>query len=230
MTTISTTSKPDATGITKAASVIDETERLFPVALRLPDSAIAEGVAACEDWFWEVCTANQDRPWSIELNGSGELELMPTYAYGERREFRLVYAVETWNIANDNPGMTTGPSAAYFMSNGAIRGPDAAWTPNENIVPPRSEPPRTWPFCPDFIAEARSDAPSSIDHLLEKMREYMENGARLGWLIDPMERTVRVYRAGVDEPELLTEPETLDGEEVLPGFTFAVRELIFDLN
>ena len=58
----------------------------------------------------------------------------------------------------------------------------------------------------------------------------MENGARLGWLIDPMGRTVRVYRAGEDEPELLTEPETLDGEEVLPGFTFAVRELIFDLN
>jgi len=65
--------------------------------------------------------------------------------------------------------------------------------------------------------------------LLDKMREYMDNGAQLGWLIDPLERTVRVYRAGFCEPELLADPEVLDGEETLPGFTFAVRELIFDL-
>ena len=57
----------------------------------------------------------------------------------------------------------------------------------------------------------------------------MDNGARLGWLIDPLERTVRIYRAGVTEPELLHAPETLDGEDVLTGFTFAVGELIFDL-
>ena len=57
----------------------------------------------------------------------------------------------------------------------------------------------------------------------------MDNGAKLGWLIDPIERTVHVYRAGADEPELLPDPETLDGEGVLPGFTFAVRELIFEL-
>ena len=61
------------------------------------------------------------------------------------------------------------------------------------------------------------------------MREYMDNGARLGWLIDPLERTVRIYRAGVGEPELRRDPELLDGEDALPGFTFAVRRLIFDL-
>ena len=64
------------------------------------------------------------------------------------------------------------------------------------------------------------------------MQEYMESGARLGWFIDPIDpiaRTVRIYRAGVAEPELLQDPETLDGEDVLSGFTFPVRELIFDL-
>ena len=65
--------------------------------------------------------------------------------------------------------------------------------------------------------------------LLRKMQEYMDNGAKLGWLIDPRERTVRIYRAGVTEPELLHDPETLSGEDILPGFSFAVRELIFDL-
>ena len=61
------------------------------------------------------------------------------------------------------------------------------------------------------------------------MQEYMENGAQLGWLIDPIERTVRIYRAGVAEPDLLQDPKTLDGENILAGFTFAVGELIFDL-
>ena len=57
----------------------------------------------------------------------------------------------------------------------------------------------------------------------------MENGAQLGWLIDPIERTVRIYRAGVVEPDLLQDPKTLDGENILAGFTFAVGELVFDL-
>ena len=92
------------------------------------------------------------------------------------------------------------------------------------------EPPRARPYCPDFVVEVRSGSQRSLTQLLHKMQEYMENGARLGWLIDPIERTVRVYRAGVDEPELLAEPETLDGGELLPGFSFAVRELIFDLT
>jgi Uma2 family endonuclease len=61
------------------------------------------------------------------------------------------------------------------------------------------------------------------------MQEYMESGARLGWFIDPIARTVRIYRAGVAEPELLQDPETLDGEDVLSGFIFPVRELIFNL-
>ena len=93
--------------------------------------------------------------------------------------------------------------------------------------------PRARPYCPDFVVEIRSTSqsrPSGLNELLNKMQEYMDNGALLGWLIDPIERTVRVYRAGVAEPELLNNPETLDGEKVLPGFTFAVRQLIFDLT
>ena len=61
------------------------------------------------------------------------------------------------------------------------------------------------------------------------MQEYMDNGTKLAWFIDPIERTVRIYRAGVAEPELLHDPATLDGEDVLAGFTFEVRRLVFDL-
>ena len=66
--------------------------------------------------------------------------------------------------------------------------------------------------------------------MLAKMQEYMDNGAKLGWLLDVLERTVRIYRAGVNEPELLIDPEFLHGEDVLPGFSFAVRERLFDLT
>ena len=210
-------------------SSIDEID-LLPVKLKLPDAVVASGPEACEDWFWEMCLANQDWPWAIELNANGALELMPTYAFGERREFRLSFTLEVWNVGAGSAGMTTGPSAAYYLDNHAIRGPDAAWTPNEQVLPALTEPPRTWPFCPDFVAEVRSDAPVSINHLLAKMQEYMDNGARLAWLIDPLERTVRVYRAGVHEPELLQDPETLEGGDVLSGFIFEVRHLIFDLK
>jgi len=100
-------------------------------------------------------------------------------------------------------------------------------------LPPPSEAPRASPYCPDFVVEIRSTSqwrPSDLGELLNKMQEYMDNGALLGWLIDPIERTVHVYRAGVAEPELLNDPETLGGEGVLPGFTFTVRQLIFDLT
>ena len=98
-----------------------------------------------------------------------------------------------------------------------------------NVRARQQDDPRGRPYCPDFVVEIRSTSQRSLQPLLAKMQEYMDNGAQLGWLIDPLERTVRIYRAGAAEPELLDDPETLDGEDVLPGFTFAVRELIFEL-
>ncbi len=230
MTTAAQPTKPDALPESSNGSGVGVPEMLFPVTLRLPDAVVSAGPQACEDWFWEICQANQDDLWEMELNAGEELELMPTYAYSQRRESRLFFHVELWNMNQGSPGMATGPTGAFYLPNGAIRVPDASWTQNDKVSPPRNDPPRTWPFCPEFVAEVRSDAPSSIEHLLAKMQEYMANGAQLGWLIDPVERTVRIYRAGAAEPELLAEPATLDGESVLPGFSFDVRNLIFDLT
>ena len=212
------------------AGIIDWMDRL-PITLSLPSAVITAGADACEQWFVDFTLANGDAPWQMELTADGMLEIMPpTYPPSDEYEGEAFGEVRQWNIDNGRPGTATGPTSAYRLSNGAVRCPDAAWSPRGSVLPPSVEPPRARPYCPDFVVEIRSTSQSSLTPLLEKMREYMDNGARLGWLIDPIERTVRVYRAGVDEPELLAEPETLDGEEVLPGFTFAVRELIFDLN
>ena len=235
MTTITLDNTPDPVLDEPAAPIVNsEDVGLFPVRLRLPETVIVAGHDACEDWFWEVCLANQDHPWRMELTSDGVLEIMaPTYAPSDEHEGESFGELRQWNINHGRPGTATGSSSAYRLANGAVRCPDAAWSPRAKVLPPPHETPRARPYCPDFVIEVRSTSqarPSDLVELLNKMQEYMENGSRLGWLIDPIERTVRVYRAGVDDPELLTEPETLVGEEVLPGFTFAVRELIFDLT
>ena len=82
--------------------------------------------------------------------------------------------------------------------------------------------------CPAFVAEIMSGA-DRLPPLQRKMELYIANGARLGWLIDPYQRRVYIYRPEV-EPEILDAPETLSGEAVLPGFVFEVRRRIFDLH
>lgn len=206
---------------------------LFPIKLRLPEAVIAAGPDACEKWFWDFCLANHESVWQMELTGDGELELMPpTFEPSDIQENRASGELYLWDREQGFPGLPTGPTAGYRLPNGALRVPDAAWTALENIRTRESDDPGGRPYCPDFVVEIRSTSqsrPSDLAELLGKMQEYMDNGALLGWLIDPIERTVRIYRAGVAEPELLNDPEMLDGEDVLPGFAFAVRQLIFDL-
>ena len=228
-TTAPTVDLPAQRSATPAADY-SEVLDLLPIRLRLPSAVVSAGADAWEKWFVEFTLANDDTPWQMELTADGMLEIMPpTYPPSDEHEGETFGELRQWNIINGRPGTATGPTGAYRLANGAIRCPDAAWTPAEKVLPPSAEPPRARPYCPDFVIEVRSGSQRSLTPLLGKMREYMENGAQLGWLIDPLERTVRVYRAGFDEPELLADPEALDGEEILPGFTFAVRELIFEL-
>ncbi len=207
---------------------------LFPIKLRLPEAVIAAGPDAREGWFWDLCLANHASVWQMELTADGELELMPpTFEPSDVQENRTAGEVYLWDKEQGYPGLPTGATSGYRLPNGALRVPDAAWTALENVRTKEPGDRGGRPYCPDFVVEIRSTTqsrPSDLDELLNKMQEYMENGAQLGWLIDPVERTVRIYRAGADEPELLTDPETLDGENVLTGFAFNVRRLIFDLQ
>ena len=207
---------------------------LFPIKLRLPEAVIAAGPDACANWFWDLCLANHESVWQMELNADGELELMPpTFDPSDVQENRASGEVYSWDREQGFPGVPTGPTSAYRLANGALRVPDAAWTSQDNVRARQPGDSGGRPYCPDFVVEIRSTSqsrPSDLAQLLDKMQEYMDNGALLGWLVDPIERTARVYRSGVTEPELLNDPETLDGEDVLPGFTFAVQQLIFDLT
>ena len=214
--------------------VFDVSAQPMPLKIRLPDTVVAGGPDAWEACFWAIRLADSevldDWIWHIEVNADGELELTifpgpPFDLYDGELRFTLYQ----WNKSRKHHGLLTGPKrVAYRLPNGAVRRPAIAWTASENVVTDQPSFHTAYRNCPDFVIEVRSDI-HRIPVLLDKMQEYMENGAKLAWLIDPIERTVRVYHAGMAEPELLEDPETLDGENILPGLVFEVRKQIFDL-
>ena len=117
----------------------------------------------------------------------------------------------------DGTGAAADSSAGYVLPNGAVRSPDASWVSNARLASVTAEQrSRFLPLCPDFVIELRSPA-DRLPALQDKMAEYVANGASLGWLIDPLNREVFVYRPGLDV-ERFDQPESLSGHPVVTGF------------
>ena len=117
----------------------------------------------------------------------------------------------------DGTGVVSDSSGGFILPNGAVRSPDVAWILRSRVEQiPAQQRTRFLPACPDFVLELRSPA-DRLSTLQAKLREYIANGARLGWLIDPDTKKVHVYRP--DRPvEILDNPQTLSGDPELPGF------------
>ena len=181
-----------------------------------------------EDFGERLCQLSSDNPgWQFEYSAKGELIIMaPPGSESSASEGEVAADVTMWRRRNG--GMSYGPTIGFRLPSRAIRIPDAAWITQErydNLTP--SERRGTINGAPDFLVEVRSTT-DRLPPFLAKMQEWMDGGARLGWGIDRHNRHVYLYRAGQDEPELLEDPEALSGEDVLPGFTFQIRNLIFD--
>ena len=122
-------------------------------------------------------------------------------------------------------GKTFDSSTGFTLPNGAIRSPDASWVSQgrwNTLSPEQKE--GLADVCPDFVVELCS-ASDSQSVLQEKMQEYMDNGAQLGWLIDPQTQQVEIYRSG-KKTEVLTNPVELSGEDVLPGFVLNLKRIL----
>jgi len=160
----------------------------------------------------------------LELNAQGELVIMPpTGSKTGLRNSALNYALVAWS-KTDGTGVAFASSTLFALPNGARRSPDASWVRREQwdvLAEDQQEGPA--PLCPDFVVELRSRT-DRLTTLHEKMQEYIDNGARLGWLIDPSEKQVYGYRPG-QPVETLDNPATVSGEPVLPGFVLNVRVL-----
>src|SRR4051794_6899262 len=132
----------------------------------------------------------------FEMTADGELIVMPpTHSKTGVRNARVVRQLDVWAEKNGR-GVATDSSTGFVLPNGARRSPDAAWTLNseiEKLTPESSE--GYWHLCPAFVIELRSDS-DRLRKLRGKMQEYIENGAHLGWLLDPETRSVEIYRPG----------------------------------
>lgn len=174
------------------------------------------------DQFFDFCQSNRDL--RIERTAKGDVLIMsPTGGRTSQRNAELVAQLRTWARGN-RPGAVFDSSGGFTLPNGAVRSPDAAWVQGARLNALTEEQQEKFlPLCPEFVVELLSPS----DHLptvREKMQEYIANGAQLGWLIDPTDRHVEVYRRGV-AVERLDNPATLSGEPLLPGFVLELAEI-----
>ena len=160
----------------------------------------------------------------LERNALGELEILPpTIPTTGNQELNISADLRDWT-RDDGSGVAFGPTAGFTLPNGAVRSPDASWILKSRVAELTEEQRQGfWHICPDFVIELRSSS-DRLSVLRRKMEEYMENGVRLGWLIDSLDPQHRVYIYRPDVTvEVLDRPETLSGEPELPGFKLDLK-------
>jgi Uma2 family endonuclease len=181
----------------------------LPLVLKLTDEE-----------FEQLAAANKDL--RLELTAKGELIIMPpTGGESGSRNFELDGQLWLWNRQN-SLGKAFDSSTGFRLPNGATRSPDVAWVRMERWEALTSaERKKFLPLCPDFAIELVSET-DDLKDVREKMQEYLDNGLRLGWLINPKTRQVEIYRPN-REVEVLQSPTSLSGEDILPGFVLDLQ-------
>ncbi|WP_414541351.1 Uma2 family endonuclease [Nostoc sp. CCY0012] len=173
--------------------------------------------------FWEICQANKDL--RLELTADGEVIAMsPTHSWTGKQNSGLTAQLWNWNDSSEL-GVVFDSSTGFTLLNGAVRSPDAAWVDNEhwNSLSEEQQRYEFSPIAPDFVVELRSSS-DDLATLQAKMREYLANGVKLGWLIDPKQQKVEIYRIG-QTPEILESPTLLSDEDLLPGFELKLNKI-----
>jgi len=169
--------------------------------------------------------AASNRELQLERTAQGELIVNPPTGWETgKRNSRISGELYVWWQNAGEPGEIFESSTGFVLPNDATRSPDASWVSQDRWDALSEEQQGTFAnICPDFVVELRSKS-DTLKSLQEKMQEYLDNGAKLGWLIDPQNRTVEVYRVGL-EVEVLSNPSELSGEDVLPGFVLSLRRV-----
>ncbi len=175
-----------------------------------------------DEQFYQLCQDNETL--RFERNSKGELIIMPpTGGETSNRNAGLTAQIWVWN-EQTQLGKVFDSSGGFKLPNGADRSPDTSWVKLErwNALTPEQQT-KFSPLCPDFVVELLSPS-DSLTETQEKMKEYRDNGARLGWLINRKSRQVEIYRQGQDV-EVLESPASLSGEDVLPGFVLNLESI-----
>jgi Uma2 family endonuclease len=185
-----------------------------------------------DEQFEQLAAANQDL--QLELTAKGELIIMPpTGGETGNRNFEVYIDLGIWN-RQTRLGKAFDSSTGFRLPKGGTRSPDASWVRMERWNALTEEQRKKFlPLCPDFavelVSETDSEAVASlrasdVQETRSKMQEYINNGLRLGWLINPRTRQVEIYRPN-QVVEVLQSPATLSGEDVLPGFVLDLQPI-----
>lgn len=222
---MTTTAKPSASaGVPAGGDDVAASPLVGQLRLNLSALGIDDKAPDFAERFFRM--ANDNELYVLEYSAKGELVVMPGTGHdGNEGEQGVNAPLFFWGI--DNPGRTYSQTVQFQLPSGAVYIPDASWITQERYDALwEGEYASTIPGAPDFVVEVRSRT-DSVATGLAKMREWMDGGARLGWYIDPYARRVYIYRVS-QEVEILENPETLSGEDVLSGFALEVRRLVFD--
>ena len=187
-----------------------------------------EQVNLTDEQFYNLCQVNQS--WNLERTAKGDLVIMPPVG-GEsgQREADLITDLNIWN-RQTKLGIVFSSSTIFSLPNGGDRSPDAAWISDSRWNTLTDKQKKGFPpICPDFVIELRSQS-DAIRPLQEKMREYLDSGLKLGWLIDPQNNQAEIYRCDYTphnrkadrDREIVQLPVQLLGENVLPGFILEI--------
>ena len=197
------------------AGEIDLNSLTFPLTVR-------PNVRLTDDELLEFSSRNS--PWQIERNSEGELIMMtPVTGKGGINEGYVYGEFFKWS-EQDGSGIVFSSSAGFNLRNGATLSPDVSWVPLAQWSALTEEQQDSFPpLCPSFIIEVRSKTdPRKTLH--NKMRQWIENGAQLAWLVDAIDRQVTIYRPG-REPETLQRPEFVTASDPVAGLTLACKRL-----
>ena len=175
-----------------------------------------------DDEFFALCQLNRDL--RLERNAEGDIKVMPpTGGETGNRNAEITGQLVIWT-KQDGIGAAFDSSTGFKLPNGADRSPDAAWVQKSRLaVLTQEEKEKFLPLCPDFVIELLSPS-DELEEVKAKMDEYIENGARLGWLLEPRSRRVYVYRPG-ESVIMIENTGQISGEPELPGFVLNLREI-----
>ena len=187
--------------------------------LTLPITLDLKTVNLTDEQFYQLCITNSEI--QVERTPEGALILMsPVGGYSGNQELELGGELYIWN-RQTKLGKVFSSSTIFRLPNGGDRSPDAAWVELSRweALPPEQRR-KFSPIAPDFVIELRSPS-DSLKTLQENMQEYLASGVRLGWLFDPKDQQVEIYRSGKTK-ETYSLPATLSGEDVFPGYIYRV--------
>jgi Uma2 family endonuclease len=194
---------------------IDLSSLDFPLVLR-PSSPVTDEQL--------ISFSERNKPYKIERNKDGDLVIMtPVGGIGSIHEFYVSSRFSVW-VYEDGTGVGFSPNAGFKLPDGTTLSPDAAWLPLTKWKTLTQAQQKTYPpFCPEFLIEVRSESDSR--RMVEaKMQTWMDNGAQLAWLVDPIDASVTIYRPG-QEPETLLRPESITATAPVAGFTLPCTRL-----